>query len=83
MTARDQLDAALTALAAAGQPWPCHDRDEWTSEHASIRAEAAQACRFCPVELAVCRAAGEAPPSRHRWGVWGGTDLDPTTTAGT
>lgn len=88
MTARDQLDRALVALAAEGQRPPCgqtvpslhlsEDRDE--------RARAVQACTACPV-IAACRDA--ADEGDERFGVWGGVDRTArpasrsTTTRGT
>lgn len=79
MSARDEahaeaLDAiheALGAAVASGERIPCRTPGPalWTSEAHEERAEAAEACRACPI-LDPCRAAGRF----ERFGTWGGRD---------
>lgn len=53
----------------------CDGRDEWLSEDADERAEAAEACHHCPVLTACADAARELRPT---FGVWAGRDLTST-----
>lgn len=71
-----QLDGAaehaeLTAEIAAASGVPCIGREEWLSDAASDRQEAAEACTRCPVLDACQRAADAVRPS---FGVWHGRD---------
>ncbi len=76
MTAAEALGHALLELTEQGVRVPCHDADEWTSDHADDRAYATALCRPCPV-LALCRqAADEVKATSH---VWGGTDRTTAT----
>ena len=76
VTAGEVLASELFRLTEQGVRVPCHNADEWTSDHADDRAYAAALCRPCPV-LAPCRqAADEGNATYH---VWGGTDRTTVT----
>ena len=75
MTAHEQLALALADAIAQGHEIPCGTSDGWLSDDADQRAEAAQACRHCPV-IDLCADAGAS--TSERFGVWGGIDRTPT-----
>ena len=76
MTDVEALASELFRLTEQGVRVPCHDADEWTSDHADDRAYAAALCRRCAV-LHLCRqAAGELKATYH---VWGGVDRTTVT----
>lgn len=66
-----ELTLAIEAALDDGLAVPCRDRDEWLSEDAHERAEAAEACGRCPVKPR-CRALAAA--MRPDFGVWAGRD---------
>jgi hypothetical protein len=70
-TASERLSLALEAATHRGDRVPCAGREEWVSEDHDDRAEAAIACRPCPV-TSLCAAA--ADENREVWGVWAGVD---------
>lgn len=70
-SAAERLRIALMAAEDRGDRVPCQGRDEWISESAEERLEAAQACRPCPVTSLCHEAALEDPPS---WTVRAGVD---------
>ena len=73
-TAGERLAIALEAAVFRGDRVPCAGREEWVSEDVDERAEAARACRPCPV-TALCAAA--ADEHREKFGVWAGVDRTP------
>ena len=73
-TAGERLASALEAADDRGDTVPCAGRAEWISEDVDERAEAARACRPCPV-TALCAAA--ADEHREKFGVWAGVDRTP------
>ncbi len=75
MTAVEVLASELFRLTEQGVRVPCHDADEWTSDHADDRAYAAALCRPCPV-LALCRQAADEVKATY---VWGGVDRTTAT----
>ncbi|OLP72779.1 hypothetical protein BJM39_27435 [Salmonella enterica subsp. enterica serovar Javiana] len=75
MTRIEALGRALDDLDATGGTWPCRNRNEWISDDAEERAEAAEACQHCPV-LEICAAVATTKPFPTH-GVWGGRDLTP------
>lgn len=66
-----ELLLAVEAVLDDGLAVPCHDRDEWLSEDAQVRAEAAGACSWCPVKS---RCAALAAAAKPEFGVWAGKD---------
>lgn len=74
MTAHEDLLVALVDALRADRRIPCSRSGAWVSSEARERAEAAEACQWCPV-LAECATAAES--TGERWGVWGGRDLTP------
>ena len=54
---------------------PCQaDPEAWVGDDPALRAEAAEACHWCPA-LEACRRAADA--GREQWGVWAGQDRSP------
>lgn len=76
MNAHETFTHALLALADAGKRTPCQgpQRDLWTSDNDTDRADAAERCTPCPV-LALC--ANSADELGEKWMVYGGTDRRP------
>lgn len=71
------LARLLARLTDAGVQVPCQvDPDPFTSENYRDRAEAAQACRWCPA-LDTCRRFAES--NAESWHVWAGVDLTART----
>lgn len=72
------LGDALDRLADDGRAPVCASRpDQWSSDaRPSARADAAEACRYCPIRSA-CDAFATTNFETH--GVWGGTDRTRTT----
>lgn len=71
-TARTHLDTALADLTRAGIKTPCQTNPApWLSEVRKERAQAAEACQWCPI-LTEC--ATYATTAEERWLVWGGAD---------
>jgi hypothetical protein len=68
-----ELRAALVVECNQGRTVPCHvDPEPFTSEEITERAEAAAACRVCPVLIECARFALLNEESNH---VWGGADV--------
>lgn len=72
MSAHTILTLAVEAALERGTRIPCRDRPEWLSDDPEERAEAAEACRPCPV-LALCEQAANTRP-RQQFGVWAARD---------
>jgi hypothetical protein len=69
-----QLTRALLDLTDTGRSTPCQsDPSLWFSVHAAERAEAAQACAWCPL-LTACDTYAATNDERH--GVWAGVDKE-------
>jgi hypothetical protein len=66
-----ELVTAMETALDDGLAVPCHDRSEWLSEDAQVRAEAASACSWCPVKS---RCAALAAAAKPEFGVWAGRD---------
>lgn len=66
-----ELTLAVETALDDGLAVPCHDRDEWLSEDADVRTEAAGACSWCPVKSRCAALAAAAKPD---FGVWAGRD---------
>ena len=76
MTARDELNALLLAMAEQHRRPRCADDQGWTSDDADERAIAAGRCSGCPL-LDPCGRVGLE--EKHGHGIWGGVDLSRTT----
>lgn len=79
MSARQRLELAIVAAAAERRRIPCGTYGTaaaWLSEDEAERAQAADACRYCPVILPCATAAIEG---RERWGTWAGYDASTKT----
>lgn len=75
--AAERLLTATDTAIRAGLTLPCtgvRGGDPWLSDDENQRAEAATACRSCPV-LDECRAYAQA--HRTTFGVYGGRDFTP------
>ncbi len=77
MTAVEVLASELFRLTEQGVRTPCQGADEWTSDHAEDRAQAATWCAGCLV-LAECGAAADEQGEKHH--VWAGVDRTTTAT---
>lgn len=77
MSAHEILAVALGRVLAAGHRPPCAGGpDWWVSDHAEIRARAAELCSDCPL-VSPCEVAGRD----EDFGVWGGVDRSQATPA--
>lgn len=76
MSAHTILTLAVEAALERGTRIPCRDRPEWLSDDPEERAEAADACRPCPV-IELCAEAAHSKP-RQQFGVWAAKDYTRT-----
>lgn len=67
----EALALALAEALEAGLRIPCASGDDWLSDDATERADAAKRCAGCSC-LTECAQAADS--TKERWGVWAGVD---------